>query len=141
MGILDCIGMARYTIIITVMTASMAVFEPLRTFGAQQVYMWLFAIYMGMALNIPGRWPLHFAPPHLYGTCFGLMLAVGGIFGFALDLPLTALGIVGDGPTSVMLVLAALAYAVVSAILVFRGLPKRPPRNRFDTAAYCVSND
>jgi len=137
--LMDVVGLGRYTIIIIVATAGMAVAEPLPIFRAQQAFMWLFALYMGTIQNIPGRWPLYFVPPHLFGLSFGSMNAVGGIFGFALNPLLDSLGLTGDGPTCVMLATCSFGLGIAGSSLLVSGLPKRPPRNRFDTAAYCMN--
>jgi len=139
--VMDRLGLARYTIIITLATAGMAVAEPIPTFEAQQAHMWLFAVYMGTVQNIPGRWPLYFVPPHLFGVTFASMNAIGGISGFILNPPLDAMGLTGDVPTCILLASCSLALGVLGVALLVRGLPKRPPRTRFDTEAYCMSDD
>jgi len=138
--IMDYLGLARYILIVISATAGMSVSEPIPTFDAQQVFMWLFAVYLGTVQNIIGRWPLYFVPPHLFGVTYGFMSAMGGIFGLILNPPLDAMGLTGDGPTCVLMTSCSVALGVVGVVLLVRGLPKRPPRTRFDTEAYCMND-
>lgn len=136
--VMDRVGLARYTVIIIVATAGMAVAEPIRDFASQQLFMCLFAVYIGTIQNIPGKWPVHFVPPHLFGASFGSMSAFSGVFGMAVITPMSALGLDGDGPTSAMLGTCSLLLGAAGALLLLRGVPKTPPRNRYDTAARCM---
>lgn len=138
--VMDHIGLAWYTVIIITATAGMAVSEPIREFAAQQLFVLFFAVYLGTVQNIPGKWPTHFCPPHLFGVGFGSIMAFSGLFGMLLMKPLSALGLVGDGTTSAMLGTASLLLGVVGSLLLLRGLPKTPPKNRYDTAARCMGS-
>jgi len=138
--IMDQVGLARYTVVIVIATGGMALAEPIRDFASQQTFIWLFAVYIGTNQNIMGKWPIHFVPPHLFGTAFGSMSAVGGIFGIVLMLPLSALGLYGDGTTSAMLATCSALLGAVGTWLLLRGVPKTPPKNKYDSAARCMGH-
>merc|ERR1711920_1049525 len=95
---------------------------------------------MGTIQNIPGKWPVIFMPPHLFGVAYGSMNAFSGLFGFAVGPPLTAFGLTGDGPTCFMIAFCSLCVGSIGGYLMVCGVPRRPPRNKYDTAATCWSD-
>merc|ERR1712137_1305386 len=120
--LMDRVGLPIYTGIMALITMGMSVLEPFPNFFAQQLFIWFFGLYQGAAQNVPGKWPLYFMPPHLFGIAFASQSAFSGCFGFVLDKPLSVLGITGDAPTCIMLGISSFSLAAISAHLLLWGL-------------------
>eukprot|EP00746_Dinoflagellata_sp_MGD_P055143 gnl/MRDRNA2_/MRDRNA2_240298_c0_seq1.p1 gnl/MRDRNA2_/MRDRNA2_240298_c0~~gnl/MRDRNA2_/MRDRNA2_240298_c0_seq1.p1 ORF type:complete len:329 (+),score=36.79 gnl/MRDRNA2_/MRDRNA2_240298_c0_seq1:142-987(+) len=127
--VMDRIGLAHYSLIVFFSASCMAVLEPIAVMEAQQAFICSFALYIGTCQNVSGKWPIHFVPPHLFGVAYGSYSAFAGVCGgvFGSFLPAG-----NDMLTSGLLAMSSICIGMTAVMLLQRGLPPKPPKNKYD---------
>lgn len=132
--LMDVIGLPRFTLIVAFAAVGMTCTTLVETVWGQTAFMIFWAVYGGTQNNVCGRWPVYFTPPSCFGITLGSLTAACGVLGL-LFLPVRdALKLQGVGPVFVFLLISSVTFLITAWLLLHHGLPKRPPRSKYDSA-------
>lgn len=136
--LLDKIGLTKFSMMIALILIACTMLEPVQDITVQKVYIVAVSVFYGVFQNLMSRWPVHFGPPDLYGVFSGTQVLSMGFGGMVL---MSLLPSQSDKPTTYLSGLAALLALSYSGLLLVRGVPRRPPRNKYDSVKLLMGHN
>eukprot|EP00928_Gymnodinium_smaydae_P056007 TRINITY_DN39455_c0_g1_i1.p1 TRINITY_DN39455_c0_g1~~TRINITY_DN39455_c0_g1_i1.p1 ORF type:complete len:536 (+),score=36.86 TRINITY_DN39455_c0_g1_i1:82-1689(+) len=139
-ALLDKIGISQFFALPTISAIGMALTESVRAVSSQVAFMWFFSLYVGTGSNIAGKWPTYFVSPTLMGITFASIQGLSAVFGIVYNLLkyLLVVKVSPDLEITAFLSVAGICFAFLTILMLTKGLPKKPPRNRYDSRARCM---
>jgi hypothetical protein len=138
--LMDGIGLPNFTLALIVASAGMTSTVLMQSISGQTAFMCFWALYIGTMTNVLGRWPLYFMPPSVFGIALGSFTAFAAVVGILYNLVSWQLHIEGELPIFAWLMGSCLCFSVVSFLLLKKGLPKRPPKSKYDSEAHLLES-